>query len=145
MNQNLVKENILDAIRKIGDITIDSYYANLPRTIVYALAVNNYNEKVINLKKTHDLKKKLSEVRTIENTTEDQLNCIAVNFLRHICTPYDEIMDAIDSGETEYEDLNVLRRTVYQVIATAYPFLAVECEQQAAKRGIYDLWEYRMI
>lgn len=64
----------------------------------------------------------LPEVRTIENTTEDQLNCIAVNFLRHVCTPYDEIVDAIDSGETEHEDLNVLRRTVYQVIATAYPF-----------------------
>lgn len=67
---------------------------------------------------------------------DDMRQRLAVNFIRHHLTEYDDSLEEV-AGKVGV-DLAVqgIRRKVYLAIAAAYPDFASECVRQAADRGI---------
>jgi hypothetical protein len=55
---------------------------------------------------------------------------IAVNYLRHVHTPYDKYCDALQKRSGRSEAYLQLRRKVLDEIKRAYPELAEECDNQ---------------
>lgn len=58
------------------------------------------------------------------------LKRLAVNYLRHECTDYDSDLDRLHGRVGRQEAAAMVRRTVLDAIADAYPTLADECERQ---------------
>jgi hypothetical protein len=62
------------------------------------------------------------------------LRRITVNWLRHECSSYEDLL-VENYGRTGVEEaLQVIRRRVYEAIAVAYPDLAGECRRQLKER-----------
>lgn len=57
-----------------------------------------------------------------------------VNYLRHVLTDYDRLLDGLFRATGRIEAERLLRERVYQAIAAAYPALADECRRQLAQR-----------
>lgn len=58
-----------------------------------------------------------------------------VNYLRHVLTDYDRLLDGLYGGTGRRDAERVLRGRVYQAISAAYPALRGECRRQFAARG----------
>lgn len=57
-----------------------------------------------------------------------------VNYLRHVLTDYDRLLDDLHGRTGRQEAERLLRGRVYQAIAAAYPSLRGECHRQLAAR-----------
>lgn len=62
------------------------------------------------------------------------LDRLACNLLRHEMTDYDALLDAKFGSLGVTEGRWIVRRRVYQAIASVYPELAAECVKQIARR-----------
>jgi hypothetical protein len=58
-----------------------------------------------------------------------------VNYLRHVLTDYDALLDGLFGATGRAEAERLLRCRVYEAIAVAYPMLREECSRQLAQRG----------
>lgn len=67
---------------------------------------------------------------TVESASPDALQRWCVNALRHACTNYDADLDGLYGQVGKQEAAQMVRRTVLDAIAAAYPTLAQECERQ---------------
>jgi hypothetical protein len=57
-----------------------------------------------------------------------------VNYLRHVLTDYDAVLDGLHGSAGRAEAECLLRRRVYEAIGAAYPHLAAECRRQLNER-----------
>lgn len=69
------------------------------------------------------------------------LNRIAVNFLRHRMTPYERHLARTYGKVGADEAYVVIKTKVLHAIATAYPFLAGECNRQVQDAAEERTWE----
>lgn len=63
------------------------------------------------------------------------LERIAVNYIRHNLTRYDEHLEEVAGRVGVRGAVRLIRRKIYDAIAAAYPLLAGECERQFAFRN----------
>lgn len=65
-----------------------------------------------------------------------RLDRVAVNYIRHQLTSYDEVLARLLEEGTARLAVKQLQRHVLALIAVAYPEFAAECLRQAKLRGI---------
>lgn len=71
---------------------------------------------------------------TVERAEPEALARSKVNYLRHLLTRYDELLDGLYGSTGRATAEESLRRRVYAAISEAYPDLAQECERQLSER-----------
>jgi hypothetical protein len=74
--------------------------------------------------------------RNLENADRNTLDRICVNYLRHICSEYEDKIDELYNMCGKNEALQLLRRSIYESIIRKYPYLESECHKQMIYRGI---------
>lgn len=80
-----------------------------------------------------------TEKRAHDSDSQDFLDRISVNYLRHELTSYEEHLDEI-AGKTGAKEARIdLSEKVYDAIGDAYPDLWFECQEQLKRR----MQEYR--
>lgn len=67
------------------------------------------------------------------NSDQEFLDRITVNYLRHECTEYDEALFDTYGNVGKNEAIKRIRQRVFDVIAKAYPELAIECLNQQSR------------
>jgi hypothetical protein len=78
-----------------------------------------------------------TEKRAGANDDQDFLDRIAVNYLRHQLSPYEEHLNEIAGKTGAHEARDRLRSAIYEAIGDAYPDLWSECwDQQEAREVI---------
>jgi hypothetical protein len=65
------------------------------------------------------------------------LNRICVNFLRHVCTPYEAHLGAIAGATGVHEGYPRIKKKVLEAIALSFPWLEAECRLQALAADDY--------
>jgi hypothetical protein len=77
-----------------------------------------------------------TEKRACVNDDQDFLNRIAVNYLRHELSPYEEHLNQIAGKTGAHEARDRLRSLIYNAIGDAYPDLSFECFKQEREREL---------
>lgn len=104
----------------------------LPPDRLSAVAVAYRNRR--DEERSHERWDHVPSPATVESCEPEALARWKVNYLRHLLTRYDELLDGLygSTGRAAAEEL--LRRRVYAAISEAYPDLAQECERQLRER-----------
>lgn len=71
---------------------------------------------------------------TVASADPAALQRWAVNYLRHVETDYDWLLDSVTGRAGVVEARRLIRSRVLRAIADQYPYLAVECARQEADR-----------
>jgi len=65
-----------------------------------------------------------------------RLDRVAVNYIRHQLTSYDELMTDLLTEGAARDEIMQLQRQVLAMIADLYPEVAMECSRQGRLRGL---------
>lgn len=108
----------------------------LPLEKIKNLAIDAYNDHkaYLSMEYGHDC-----EFASKKNNDKNFLDRIAVNFIRHDLTSYDNSLEIIAGKVGASLALAEIRRKVYAAIAQAYPVYAEECKRQLEHRRILVL------
>lgn len=119
---------------RLSEVSLLKEVKGLKKNRLYNLAIDHYNDlhewRAIE-RNNYDF-----EYATIKGSSEDFLKRIAVNFLRHDGTTYDEELEAYFNHVGKHEAINMVRKHVYNLIVQEYPYLSTECSRQMAERGV---------
>jgi hypothetical protein len=94
-------------------------------------ACEHYNERQRLLE---DAGRRFSDLPATPDSDESFLRRIAVNYLRHALTRYEDELARIAGRTSAAEPRLELSKKVYDAIAAAYPWLAGECREQYRTR-----------
>ena len=122
------------AQERLNEVKIKKKYANLKKNRLYDLAVDHYN--ALHEYRAMERGNYYFEYVTKGAVSEDFLERIAVNFLRHDCTTYDDELEEYFNRVGKHEAINMVRQHVYKQISQCYPYLEKECKRQLLERGI---------
>lgn len=68
------------------------------------------------------------------NSDKAFLTRITVNYLRHRCSPYEQILDRISGKVGKQEAYALLNQKIFQRISEMFPELKEECEKQLSEK-----------
>jgi hypothetical protein len=71
---------------------------------------------------------------SLGTSSPEFLERLTVNYLRHECSRYDELLEQAFGQVGTGDARRIIRQKVYGVIAATYPHLADECERQTQRR-----------
>jgi hypothetical protein len=104
----------------------------LSRTVLAERAVEHRNQR--DEQRSWDRLDHVPNPATVADADPAALTRWQVNYLRHVLTDYDALLDGLFGATGRAEAERLLRRRVYEAIAIAYPMLREECCRQLAER-----------
>lgn len=119
---------------RLTEVLLRQEVKSLKKDQLYNLAVDHYNE--LHEWRAIERNNYYFEYATVQGSPEDFLKRIAVNFLRHDGTTYDEELEVYFNQVGKHEAINMVRKHVYDLIAREYPYLSAECNRQMEERGV---------
>lgn len=126
---NVSQEEINHMLHIVQQFALHDDYIGLEKDELYQKAVKHNNKKLCE-KNVRD------RFHNIDTYQTHELNNLAVNFLRHVGSPYDNLVDSLDETNTRFECIDALRIAMFEAIYEHYPFLYEACKQQAKERGL---------
>ena len=116
-------------IRTLENVELNDTAKNLNKETLYVRACNNANNQY---------KKSTNQPGPYSTSTceESALNRISVNYLRHLETEYDTLIQKIDDAGLSLPYADTFRIHIARVISENYTFLEEECERQLSVRGL---------
>ena len=119
---------------RLKEVVLVQEVKGLKKRQLYNLAVDHYND--LHEWRSIERNNYNFEYATVQGSSEDFLERIAVNFLRHDGTTYDEELEAYFNRVGKHEAINAVREHVYDLISHEYPYLSAECSRQMSERGV---------
>lgn len=125
-NNKSKETKINNIIKYVSELNIDIGII-MEREKLTNLAINSYND--FNLSKGYDnFASKYAD--------DDFLNRITVNFIRHNITNYECLLDEVFSKAYKNYGIELIRKKIYNLIGSNYPWLKEECNKQFEARKL---------
>lgn len=119
---------------RLKEVILVQEVKGLKKRQLYNLAVDHYND--LHEWRAIERNNYNFEYATVQGSSEDFLERIAVNFLRHDGTTYDEELEAYFNQVGKHEAINAVRKHIYDLISCEYPYLSAECSRQMVDREV---------
>jgi hypothetical protein len=123
-----VNTKIARITEEFSNIHIDVVRGWKRREIVNA-AINAYNE-------FQCMRGRYENATAHEGSSQDFIERISVNFIRHNLTDYEVVLQYLESKVGKFQAYQLLRDRLFKCIAAAYPFFANECARQSGNEII---------
>ena len=99
-------------------------------------AINSVYIESVDYRKIFEDAVKYEYNKPLDEYTENNINAIMVNNIRHNYSNYDQIIKQVHRIHRTNNDYEQYKNSVLEKIATAYPFLKNECQRQ---KRIFDM------
>ena len=99
-------------------------------------AIDSVSIEIVDCRKLFEDAVKYEYNKPLDEYTENNINAIMVNNIRHNYSNYDQILKQVHRVHRTDNDYEQYKNSVLEKIAAAYPFLKNECQRQ---KRIFDM------
>ena len=99
-------------------------------------AIDSVSIEIVDCRKIFEDAVKYEYNKPLDEYTENNINAIMVNNIRHNYSNYDQILKQVHRVHRTDNDYEQYKNSVLEKIAAAYPFLKNECQRQ---KRIFDM------
>jgi lipopolysaccharide biosynthesis regulator YciM len=99
-------------------------------------AINSVSIETVDCRKIFEDAVKYEYNKPLDEYTENNINAIMVNNIRHNHSNYDQVIKQIHRIHRSDNDYEQYKNSVLEKIAIVYPFLKNECQRQ---KRIFDM------
>lgn len=125
------KQKTLEKVEsRLHTVRLKKKYKNLTPEQLENKAIRHYD----NLQEMRAMERGHWDFSPVSDPTEEFIQRISVNYLRHEGTTYDNELEQYFNHVGVLEAQDMVREKVYDVIAQHYPYLKEECGRQLARR-----------